>query len=511
MMATDGSPQAFAIVGDSNVRPHINKNSCRGNVQLKNAQVLSCGYLGIFAETLSKIKGDSTVCIISCLTNFLSKSNPDGPSTVSHRVDPVLQEIRDILVDACSRHPGRWYMVSPLMYRTNPTWFRDGLPEVLTLFSQVFSIERPDNLRLLPSFPTPSYEEDGVHLTAYSGLEFVLHLFDVSQEMLQNLDSAQEEVSCRSAESTRALEDRVMVLEQDHRRLNRVVEGKTAVDAELADFHINERWEDCFVIYGLAQIPKEIVGKPWQERAVRDVKEVLLILLGRDAKIVFVSNATSRGKDAEIVYNVKMSELADARLIRTKFGSFFLGSQDKRPDNLKHINIKNRVTPETRTRISILKLLASRYRASNPGGRAQVISHEPRPIIKITPPEDASDRRIRSYTYVEAVKVLPCNFSSEEVAPIVRRLNPKLVGQVKALFVVLSDDQLREQIRRFDKKKESAGNSGPVAQVQDEAADATSGSSSTGSGNQPFTNAGGSRSRSNKRGGGPLIGAPPKK
>ena len=262
MMATDGSPQAFAIVGDSNVRPHINKNSCRGNVQLKNAQVLSCGYLGIFAETLSKVKGDSTVCIISCLTNFLSKSNPDGPSTVSHRVDPVLQEIRDILVDACSRHPGRWYMVSPPMYRTNPTWFRDGLPEVLTLFSQVFSIERPGNLRLLPSFPTPSYEEDGVHLTAYSGLEFVLHLFDVSQEMLQKLDAAQEEVTSRSAESTRAVEDRVMVLEQDHRRLNRVVEGKTAADTELADFHINERWEDSFASTAWPRSPRRSSASP---------------------------------------------------------------------------------------------------------------------------------------------------------------------------------------------------------------------------------------------------------
>ena len=117
-------------------------------------------------------------------------------------------------------------------------------------------------------------------------------------------------------------------------------------------------------------------------------------------------------------------------VIRKKFGTFFLGSKDGRPDDLRHINIKNRVTAETKTRIEVLKLLASRYRASNPEGRAQVISFDPRPLIKLTPPPDASDRRIKTYNYVEAVRKLPCNFSSAEVAPILRRINPELVGQV---------------------------------------------------------------------------------
>ena len=122
------------------------------------------------------------------------------------------------------------------------------------------------------------------------------------------------------------------------------------------------------------------------------------------------------------------------RLIRDKFGSFFLGKKDGRPDNLRHVNIKNRVTPETKTRIDILKLLASRYRASNPEGRAQVISFEPRPLIKLTPPPTASDRRVKVYNYVEAVRKLPCNFSSDEITPILRRINPELAGQVVLLF-----------------------------------------------------------------------------
>ena len=95
--------------------------------------------------------------------------------------------------------------------------------------------------------------------------------------------------------------------------------------------------------------------------------------MGREMPILFVKNATTRQKDAEITYSVQMSDVSSSAAIRKKFGSFFLGSKDGRPPSLKAINIKNRTTPETKTRIDLLKLMAQRYRASNPDGRAQVI------------------------------------------------------------------------------------------------------------------------------------------
>ena len=204
--------RAFAILGDSNVRNHVTKTSCRSNPQLKDAQILSCGHLGIFAETLVQVAGDSTICIVSCLTNFLTSAT--GPPSVSNRIEPVLQEIHGILVDSSSNHPDRWYLVSPPMYRTNPTWYRDGLPEILTLFSQIFNGDQPENLRLLPSFPTPAFETDGVHLTAFSGLELVHHLIDASQDLLEMMASDQASLNGRLIASARVLEDRVMVLEQ---------------------------------------------------------------------------------------------------------------------------------------------------------------------------------------------------------------------------------------------------------------------------------------------------------
>ena len=490
----------FSLLGDSNVHPHVNKISCKANPQLKAAQILKCGSLGTFSDVLGSVRPESTVCVIACLTNFLSSAS--GPTQTSLRVDPVLQEFRSDLTEMCLAHPSRFYLISPPMYRTSPVWYREGLPEILTLFSQVLSTDRPENLRILPSFPTPDYESDGVHLTAYSGLEYILHLFESSHELLAMLDSTPEASNFKASESTRVLEDRVMALEQDHRRLNRVVESKTAADAELDDFHANERFEDSFVICGLAFIP-DLVGKAWQERAVQDVQGVLKELMGREYKIIFVKNATSRAKDAEITYNVKLADVKESRQIRDKFGSFYLGGKDGRPDPLKHINIKNLVTPETRTRISVLKLLAKRYRDSNQGSKVQVISFDPRPLIKITPAPSASDKRIMVFNYVEAVQKLPCNFSRDEVAPIIRRLNPKLLGQVRSLFIVLSDDQFRQQLRKYETKKSSTGTGTETPSAMDTSSGSNSAArSDPGSGNSSGTGRGahGANRRNHKRG-----------
>jgi len=126
-----------------------------------------------------------------------------------------------------------------------------------------------------------------------------------------------------------------------------------------------------------------------------------------------------------------------------KIGSYFSGGKDSRPSSLLSISIKNRVTPDTRIRISILKLMAKRYRDSNAGSRVQVIGYDPRPLLKITPPVGASDRRTKVFNYIEACRSLPTTFDAADLDPILRRVSPKLHGQIKATFIVLSDDMKR--------------------------------------------------------------------
>ena len=437
--------RVFSLIGDSNIRRHITKTTCRASPAVKAAQIIPCGALGIFAESVKSVRADSNVVIVSCLTNFLTSA--EGTSAVSQRVEPVLQDIRDVLFQVCESEPARNYVVSPPMYRTSPVWYREGLPEVLALFSQSLGSERPPNLHILSSFATPEFESDGVHLTIYSSLQFILHLFDSAQELLDGLGSSSDQLTSRNSESTRVLEDRVMVLEQDHRRLNRVVEHKIAVDAEMADFLENQRNEDCFVIAGLKAIDSDLAGKAWQDQAVKDVQETLVNLMGSARPILYVKNSTKRYKDAEVTYTVRMQELSDAKAIRRKSGSFFLGGVDKRPPAMAGISIKNFVTPDTNTRISLMKIIAQKYRAANKGAKVKVIGYEARPVIKIIPATSAEDRRIKQFNFVEAVTKLPSDFPNSEAEPLLKRINPEKLEKIRSLFIILSDDAFRKLVK----------------------------------------------------------------
>ena len=414
----------FSLIGDANLLRHINKNSCRANPSLKSAQMLTCGSSSIFTASLEKVRETSTACIVACVTSFLTDA--EGPSTLSLRVDPVLQEFRASLLEACSLHQDRAFLISPPLYRVHPLWYREGLPEIMSLFSQILNTDKPANLHLLSSFATPEFEANGVHLTAYSGLEYVLHLFDGAADLLTNLEMPLPEKSIKSSESTRVLEDRVMALEQDHRRLNGVVEGKIAIDAEEADYRENVSNLDSFTLAGLPRLSPDLVGKAWQDAAVKDVQGFIRLLMGRDMGIHFIKNSTARHKDADIKYTVKMKDVQDSKLIRDKFGSFFSGGADKRPPEMKPYSVRNRITPGTQVRISVLQVLARRYKVSNPGSKVKVIGYDPRPLIKIIPPSNAKDSRMLTYGYVEAVKTLPTNFTEAELDFIFQKVNPRL-------------------------------------------------------------------------------------
>ena len=463
----------FSILGDSNIKRHLNPTNCRDRPLMSGCQQLPCGHLSLLTESLRSVRPETNVVMLSCLTNFLTSAEEAGAS-VSFRVDPVLREVHEAVCATAIDQAEVFYLVAPPMYRQTPLWYRDGLPEVMTKFSEVFR-DRPKNVLLMSSFATPEFETDGVHLTAYSGLEFVLHLFDVAHHLLNSLSLDPAGVT----ESSRMLEDRMMAIEQDHRRLNRTVEKKTASDSEAADYQENVRNEVWFVIRGLARQPEGLDPKEWQVRALRDVRGVLTVLLGEERPIVVVVNKTSRRKDAETRYHVLMASLADSSEIRNTFGSFFLGLGDKRPDALKHISIGNLVTPATSVRISILKILGQRYLASNTGSRVQVITYDPRPVLKLTPPASSSDRRVKSFNYIEAIKELPTNFTKEELSTIRKQIPEKLFGQLRAIFVVISDDVIKK--RSFKSATES-NNSNPPSKSGESSSSKSGESSSSKSG-----------------------------
>jgi hypothetical protein len=247
------------------------------------------------------------------------------------------------------------------MFRSNPLWYKDGMSDVMRTFSSVLSEGRPKNLLLMPSFAAPDYEADGIHLTPYAGVEYLVHLFDSAKDLIkhQHLDDPVKIEA--GSESTRLLEDRVMALEQGHKILGKDFETKFAADAELECFQENVRNECYFVISGLPKISDSLRGKEWQNKAVSDVQGVIRLLLGKDLPIIVVQNASGRGAEAPVHYHVKMESTAASQEVRGKFGMFFVGGTDHRPESLKEVSISNRVTPGTQVRLAIMKVMGKRY------------------------------------------------------------------------------------------------------------------------------------------------------
>ena len=104
-----------------------------------------CNRREILPQSLRSVRSISNVCLLSCITNFLTSSE-ESSSTLSIRIDPVLPEFFSAIRSACLETPSRRYLACPPMYRRFPLWYRDGLPDVLAPFSSASrSVDRAEN------------------------------------------------------------------------------------------------------------------------------------------------------------------------------------------------------------------------------------------------------------------------------------------------------------------------------------------------------------------------------
>ena len=90
--------RSFTIIGDSNVKRNISKTNSRACPQMSGTQFLYCQRLELLDEVLTKIRKESSVCIVSCITNFLASSEEDP--MVSKRVEPVIGEFGEAITAA---------------------------------------------------------------------------------------------------------------------------------------------------------------------------------------------------------------------------------------------------------------------------------------------------------------------------------------------------------------------------------------------------------------------------
>ena len=300
--------------------------------------------------------------------------------------------------------------------------------------------DRPANLFLIPSPVRQELAPDGINLTPVAGLHYVIHLF--------------------------------------HR-----VNLKTAEDAEFDDWIRNRNDEDWFTITGLQRLSSQLDNSGWQVEAKRQVRGVLRQVLELNKvnltyDILVVVNPIRWRTTGPTVYNVRLSSVEASKRIRELFSGFFRRANPvKIPGNLKGVKLHNKITLNTKIRVAIMRQLGEHYVESNPGGFYKVRRYEPRPLLVLNPPPGSATARIRTLIFTDAVSTLPTHFTDEDLTQIFMSVGSSNRDRLRALFVVLSDDdhdrclelvKKYHQDRRQDARgKDGRGQDGRQGQFQD--------------------------------------------
>ena len=298
---------------------------------------------------------------------------------------------------------------------------------------------------------------DGIHLTPVSGLHYVLHLFDQSESALQTSTLSVDQELASVKESVRQHDDRMAYLEGRQGGFVSQAHVKVAADAELHDWMLNRADEDWMVVTNLPRISS---NRDWQDAARRQVADVIKLVLhanriNMNFEVMYVANPFRFQTNRQNVYNVQMDSVSSAKRIRDVFSGFFRGRRPVNlPPPLKGVSIRNKVTPSTKIRISILHQLGSIYTETNQGASYKVQGFVSRPLLITFPPQGSAGHQ-RTYTFMQAVSMLPATFSDDHLIRIYQVVSGQHPGNLQPLFVVLNDDD-RERCLELVKQKRSS-------------------------------------------------------
>ena len=285
---------------------------------------------------------------------------------------------------------------------------------------------------------------DGVHLTPVAGLHYLLHIFDESEKAIRDRALSHEDRFPQVSESTRANNDRIVMLEHEHSRLVGQVNDKIATDAEFDDWMTNRADEDWLTISGLPRL--STVGKAWQNDVRKQVRAALLEVaktfrLHLRFEVLYVYNPIKQRTSGPTLYHVRLDSVECSKSLRDAWSGFFNKSRPvSKPPALSTVTrIANKVTQATRVRIAILRELGTNYHQRNPGSSIKVRGYESRPSILVVPPSSAKDPRVKNFFKI---------------------IGAKFLGELRALFVVLCDDDRDRVVQLVKDDRDRQGRHG---------------------------------------------------
>ena len=305
-----------------------------------------------------------------------------------------------------------------------------------------------------------SLDPDGVHLTPVSGLHYLLHLYDSTLSIISQFGSDADSRVVVVQEAVRQHDDRLAYLENRHGALAARCDIKFAIDAEFNDWVSNRSQEDWITILGLPRI-NAANDREWQLAVKRQVNEAIKLVLkisrsNVEYSILYVVNPIKHRPHGLTVVNVRMDSVESSDRIRTIYSGFFRRNDRlKLPASLKGVSFRNKVTLDTRIRISIMQQLAANYKSTNPDAEVKVRGYDSRPSVLIVPGRSSAaatsaavPSRPRVFSFIDAVQTMSPALSDENLSKIFQVVGGHHPGELRRYFVILSDDD-RDRCQRL--------------------------------------------------------------
>ena len=94
------SHRLFSIVGDANVRRNMIGLNIASRATMKSAQVIDCVQMCNLEAALNKVRAESEVLIVACITEFLISGGDCG--TLASSIDPALTSFSTLMHRFCA-------------------------------------------------------------------------------------------------------------------------------------------------------------------------------------------------------------------------------------------------------------------------------------------------------------------------------------------------------------------------------------------------------------------------
>ena len=445
---------ANILIGSSNVARFYKLDKFK---DFRQYNVAKCTTVESFRATISEL--EEGFAIISVFENIVvdaAKNKDKENATLENSIRQSIDEIMGLVKSTAERMPGTKIAIVTPLSRPSIKWFqeksdlmfdhiRKSIADMGASCRNVFMID-------CMCKSLQQFEQDGVHLTADSGICFIEDILGKGERAFKainvDLTADPEPGEVTLATTNSRIDDMVdrltMRFDADNLMFARI--------REELDAAANLKREDRVVVNGITSkspLPSDNRQRleKLKELAMDIFKEIKPDFVG---KILFASQGRTAEGSLPTV-EVKLDKVEHAIAIRKAFAIAKKNGALK--GHLEKVFIANSVNPPTRVRIEIMKAILKKITTTR--DQAYVVGFIPRPVMHIKKKGDQAP--YKTYSFVDAIKYHGGSVEQEDLGGAYARAGRAFEGQLQQNFVLLRDSESGQAQNQFHAARQARG------------------------------------------------------